>query len=70
MCGIYIIIYISKFMRSLIKMSPQDKCIDSEIDEENHLSKQELKGVADAFEELKDDKKRKKFLQSLEEDNF
>jgi len=44
--------------------------IDSEIDEENLLSEQELKGFADAFEELKDDKKRKKFLKSLEEDNF
>lgn len=44
--------------------------IDREIDEENILSEQELKGFADTFEELKDDKKRKKFLKSLEEDNF
>jgi hypothetical protein len=35
--------------------------IENEIDEENLLSEQELKGFADAFEEFKNDDQRKKF---------
>ncbi|MFX0140758.1 MAG: hypothetical protein ACFFDN_44380 [Candidatus Hodarchaeota archaeon] len=43
---------------------------DSEINEENILSELELRSFADSFEELKDAKKRKEFLKSLEEDDF
>jgi len=42
--------------------------LDSDIDEENISSIQELHGFVDSFEEFKDEKKRKKFLDSLDDD--
>ncbi len=41
-----------------------------EINDENILAEQELKGVIDSFEGLKDKKIRKEFLKSIENDNF
>ncbi len=43
---------------------------NSDIDEENLLSIQELEGIADAFDELKEKNQRKKFIKSLEDDFF
>ena len=36
--------------------------LESDIDDENILSKQELQGIADSFEELKDEENREKFF--------
>lgn len=44
------------------------KDIENDIDEENLLSEQELKGFVDAFNELKDEETRRRFLKSLDED--
>ncbi len=41
---------------------------NSEINEEDILSEQELEGFVDTFDELKDKNKRKKFLDSLKDD--
>jgi len=41
-----------------------------EINNENILAEQELKGVIDSFEDLKDKKIGKVFLKYLEDDNF
>lgn len=41
-----------------------------EINNENILAEEELKGVIDSFEGLKDKKIRKVFLKSIENDNF
>ena len=42
--------------------------IDSDIEKDHILSDQELDAFLDAFEELKDEKERKRFLKSLEDD--
>jgi hypothetical protein len=43
--------------------------LDSDMDDENILSEQEVRGFLDVFQdELKDEKERKKFLKSIEDD--
>ena len=41
-----------------------------EIDDENILAEQELKGFTDAFEDLKDKKIQRDFSRSLEDNDF
>jgi len=41
-----------------------------EINNKNILAAEELKGIIDSFEDLKDKKIRKGFLKSIENDNF
>lgn len=42
--------------------------LESDTDEEDILSEEELDGLIDVFDEFKDDEKRKKFLDSLKDD--
>ncbi|MFX0136116.1 MAG: hypothetical protein ACFFDN_20920 [Candidatus Hodarchaeota archaeon] len=43
--------------------------VEDEIDDEDILSEQELKGFIDSFEEFKNNEHRKKFIKKLEDNN-
>ena len=42
--------------------------LESDIEDENILAEEDLSGVVDAFDELKDEETRKKFFKSLKDD--